>query len=181
MIDKNRPPNQPLIVSSNGFELGLSRAVPFFGNIPTKSSDQVLQIGSELTFGCPAGSASAFRMANGVSAWRYRYMPAWDNTALTPTTGAYHSGEIPSALGMNALRPNVTADTDEEAALTKFMVDAWAEFAKNPVAGLSKLKLPQYDPAGNTLIRLSHQNLSALTPGPSTQYDGPCALYITLS
>ena len=87
---------------------------------------------------------------NGVPAWRYRYMAIWDNVALAPTTGAYHSSEIPIALGTNPLRPNATADVAEQAALEKLMVHAWAEFAKDPEKGLTKLNWPTYNTAGTS-------------------------------
>lgn len=102
-------------------------------------------------------------------------MAVWDNTALTDTTGAYHSSEIPIALGTNPLRPNSTADTDEEAKLTRAMVHAWAEFAKDPAAGLANLGWPQYNATGNTLIRLGYQNQSALSIGPSAEFDSVCS------
>lgn len=101
-------------------------------------------------------------------------MAVWDNVALTPRTGAYHSSEIPIALGTNALRPNSTPDTDEEAKLSSAMVHAWAEFAKEPTAGLANLGWPQYNPWGNTLILLGDKNLSALAVGPSAQFDALC-------
>lgn len=173
-----------MLVGSNDFELGLVRALPGslnFGGLPPNASDEVLQIATEIAFGCGAGKAASDRVANGVPAWRYRYMAVWDNTALTNNTGAYHSSEIPIALGTNALRPSSTADTEEEAALSKAMVHAWAEFAKDSSGGLTKLGWPQYSPNGTTLIRLGYQNQSALNFGPSTEYDSPCGTAPPLS
>lgn len=103
-------------------------------------------------------------------------MAVWDNVALTNATGSYHSSEIPFAFGTNALRPNSTADTEEEAKLAEAMVHAWATFAKDPAGGLAGLGWPQYDPAGNTLIKLGDKNQSALSIGPSTAFDSPCAM-----
>lgn len=104
-------------------------------------------------------------------------MAVWDNTALTNTTGAYHSSEIPLALGTNPLRPNSAVDTEEEARLTCAMVHAWAEFAKDPTGGLARLGWPLYNSTGNTLIKLGDQNQSALSVGPSAQFDSICSTY----
>lgn len=159
----------------------------------------MLQTATEVAFGCPAAKAAADRATNGVPAWRYRYMAVWDNVALVPGMGSYHSSEIPIALGTNPLRPNSTADVPEEAALEKVMVHAWAEFAKDPDAGLSRLGWPRYNAsgvstiypwrsgraliclhirAGNTLIRLGFNNMSTLNLGKSTQYDQLCGLQL---
>ena len=75
-------------------------------------------------------------------------MAVWDNVALAPRMGAYHSSEIPIALGTNPLRPNSTVDVPEEAALEKLMMFAWAEFARDPEKGLSALGWPKYVPDG---------------------------------
>lgn len=101
-------------------------------------------------------------------------MAVWENTALTPKTGAYHSSEIPIVLGTNSQRPNSTPDTTEEAKLSSAMVHAWAEFAKSPTTGLANMGWPQYDPRENALILLGNKNQSALTTAPSTQFDALC-------
>lgn len=166
-----------MLTGSNDFELGIIRALPGvldFAGLSANSSDAVLQYVTELFFGCEAAQAATVRTAHGVPAWRYRYMPVWDNTALTNTTGCYHSSDVPIALGTNALRPNSAPDTGEEAKLTKRMVHAWAEFAKDPAAGLTNLGWPLYEPEGTALIRLGYHNRSALNFAPSTLYDSVC-------
>jgi hypothetical protein len=40
------------------------------------------------------------------------------------------------------------AAVSEQVSLSKYMNNAWAEFARNPETGLTKLGLPQWDPAG---------------------------------
>jgi hypothetical protein len=42
------------------------------------------------------------------------------------------------------------AAVSEQVSLSKYMNNAWAEFARNPESGLTKLGLPQWDPAGRT-------------------------------
>ena len=101
-----------------------------------------------MAFVCPAARTARDRIANGVPTWRYRYMGVFDNVAVVPGMGAYHSSEIPIALGTNPLRPNITGDTMEEAELEKVIGHAWAEFAKDPEFGLSKLGWPVYGENG---------------------------------
>lgn len=145
-----------MLVGSNDFELGLLRGLgagtPFGGGgLSPNSSDATIQAATEVAFGCPAAEAAGDRIANGVPAWRYRYMGVWDNVALTPTTGCYHSSEIPIVLGTNPLRTNSAPDVPEQAALEVAMVHAWAEFAKDPEAGLERLGWPTYNAAGKYL------------------------------
>ncbi|CAN8095427.1 unnamed protein product [Discula destructiva] len=167
---------RPYLVGSNDFEMGLIRALPGFGggSVSPNASDEVLQRATEIAFGCGAARSAQDRALNGVPTWRYRYMGVWENTALAPGAGAYHSGEIPIVMGTNSLRTNSTPDTEEQAKLTTAMVHAWAEFAKDPEQGLAKLGWPQYDPMGDTLILLGDNNQSALATAPGTQYDAIC-------
>ncbi|MCJ1448985.1 MAG: hypothetical protein MMC23_009504 [Stictis urceolatum] len=144
---------KPYFVGNNDNELGLIRAIgsQFLGGSnfpPNISLDEIITIGSALEFDCPAALAAKDRAANGVPTWRYRYMGVWNNTALLPGIGAYHSSEIPFVFGTNGLRPNSTPDTPDEAKLSRNMMHAWADFAKDPTNGLTQLGWPSYNPNG---------------------------------
>ena len=53
--------------------------------------------------------------------------------------------------GTNGLRPNSTPDTPDEAKLSRNMMHAWADFAKDPTNGLTQLGWPSYNPNGKLL------------------------------
>lgn len=42
--------------------------------------------------------------------------------------------------------------------MSAYMQTAWAEFAKDPIYGLTKYGWPRYDPGKNTLIQLGVAN-----------------------
>jgi carboxylesterase type B len=156
------------------------------------SSSSAIKKATNAGFTCPSAEAAGGRVKNGVPTWRYRYMGVWPNTALAPGMGAYHSSEIPMVFGATERKPNSTSDTPEQAKLSKNMMHAWAEFAKDPDNGLKNLGWPAYDPAGifatvlqlfrsqlintlgTTLVRLGWQNNSALNFAPNTDYDKSC-------
>ena len=145
---------QPYLIGNNDNELGLILGVgtEFLGGAATGNTSlaDIITFGSALVFNCPAAVAARDRAANHVPTWRYRYMGVWNNTALVPGMGSYHSSEIPLVFGTNGLRPNSTADVPEQAKLTDLMVHAWAEFAKDPERGLSGLDWPTYNPNGES-------------------------------
>ncbi|CAN8095954.1 unnamed protein product [Discula destructiva] len=174
---------RPMLNGNNDYELGLisGGAGAYFGSwlqslISGPATGSAINFAGNAAFGCPAAVTSAMRTKNNVPNWRYRFMPVYENTAISPQSGAYHSMDVPFTTGTNALRPFSPPMSPEQYALETYMVHAWAEFAKDPDAGLSRLGWPTYDPEGDTLIRLGYNNLSALNVGPSTEYDTACAL-----
>jgi carboxylesterase type B len=61
------------------------------------------------------------------------------------TSSARHGSEIPSVFGLVDNIRGASA-VSEQISLSKYMNNAWAEFARDPEKGLSKLGLPQWDP-----------------------------------
>jgi cholinesterase len=176
---------RPILVGNTDNELGITKAIP--GSLgplapPTGAAgNAITSFGTAVAFTCPAGDAASVRIKNGVKAWRYRYMGIWPNTAIVPEMGSYHSSEIPLVFGTTELKPGSVKDLPEEAKLSKIMRHAWAEFAKDPDSGLSKLGWPVYDEKKATLIRLGYNNGSEPNFGMPSEYDGPCALMAGLS
>lgn len=101
-----------------------------------------------MVLACPSGPAAQVRVDNKVPVWRFRYMGVWPNTALSPDTGAYHSSEVPMVFGATERKTGATPNTSEQEATSKFMMHAWASFAKNPTTALVKLGWPIYSPTG---------------------------------
>lgn len=74
-------------------------------------------------------------------------MAQWPNQRISPDAGSWHGSEIPSVFGFPDSKSAGLA-TPEQSTVSKFMNKAWAEFAKDPENGLSRLGLPVYDPQG---------------------------------
>ena len=98
-------------------------------------------------FTCPTAFEANQRRRHGVSTWVYRYFGDWGNLELYPGSGAYHGTELDMVFGTAedvADQPN----TAPEAATSKYMMKAWAAFAKDPHNGLKQLGWPLYDHDG---------------------------------
>ncbi|KAF1987299.1 alpha/beta-hydrolase [Aulographum hederae CBS 113979] len=163
---------KPLLVGNNDNEPALFQLFSMGKPAPMNDEERKAE---EIGFSCPSGfSAAARRMAN-VPAWRYRYMGVWQNTALAPDMGAYHSAEIPLVFGATEQKPGASMNTPEEEMLSMNMMTAWAMFAKDPERGLSSMGWPMYDPAGDTLIRLGFNNMSKPDFAAVSMYDADCA------
>jgi cholinesterase len=96
-----------------------------------------------LGFNCPGGVAAEARIAHGVKAWRYRWMPVFPNQKLSEDAGAWHGIDLISVFGLER-----ADDTADQTAFKKYVNTIWAKFAKSPQHGLSEAGLPVYDPNG---------------------------------
>ncbi len=68
-----------MLVGNNDNELGITLAIPgslgsLGGAANSTPPPEIIAIGNDIAFNCPAGEAAAARVKNGVNAWRYRYM-----------------------------------------------------------------------------------------------------------
>ncbi|KIX01546.1 uncharacterized protein Z518_09272 [Rhinocladiella mackenziei CBS 650.93] len=100
---------------------------------PASSAEQVVEIVTDFTFQCPVGILTNDSRTAGFSTWRYYYNATFPNVNLTglPDAGVFHSSEISIVFGTYS-RTNATED---ERALSQYMQNVWATFAKNPQGG----------------------------------------------
>lgn len=109
-------------------------------------------------FTCATGTEAAARAKAGVPIWRYRYFGDWANLRLYPGSGAYHGVDLHMIFGgiKDIVGPGLPNSVVEEWTMKySSMMRAWAAFVNDPAKGLSeKLYWPQYDPSGDTLVRL---------------------------
>ena len=126
---------KPLLLGNNDYEAGIIKVI--FGNMGKTQSLQQWALLNLQTFTCPVGSAAQYRALNSVPVWRYRFFGDFPNTRLTqvPSSGAWHGSEISQVFGSSKLAglPN----TQDEAAISSYIMSAWAAFAKNPTTALS--------------------------------------------
>ncbi|TKA80671.1 hypothetical protein B0A49_01620 [Cryomyces minteri] len=124
-------------------------------------------------FTCPTGVEAANRVKYGVPTWRYRYFGDWPNLRLYPGSGAYHGSELEMVFG-TAVDVSGAPNTGAENATSRYMMKAWAAFARSPADGLEDFGWPRYDPQSQTLVRLAFNNeISASFVDPIV-YDAPC-------
>lgn len=125
---------------------------------------------------CGAASAAAGRIAQGVPAWRYRYMAAFPNSQIVANASAVHGAEISLVWGTMTNTPTAAAipNTPDEEALSAKMRHLWASFAKDPEKGLQKLGYPMYDPKKDTLVRLGNGNKGEVDLVAGAMYDHSC-------
>ncbi|KAF2402559.1 alpha/beta-hydrolase [Trichodelitschia bisporula] len=132
-----------------------------------------------LCFTCVAMKSAKARIDYKIPIWRYRYFADYPNNRIMPGAGAYHGSELPLVFGTPKLHNNngSSKDTADEAALTKVMMTAWANFAKDPEHGLTKLGYKAYDPNDTTLIRFGFNNKPEVSYGNPNEYDKDCTKY----
>lgn len=167
----------PLLLGNADFEAGLFRLLEDLKNISLPESDWDA-FDSE-TFVCPCSTRANISVNNQIPTWRYRWFGAFPNTVITtvPYSGAWHASELPVLFG-NAppASSGIPNSTTAEIQISSYIRGAWAAFAKDPVSGLKTYQdgWPEYDPTGDTLIRLAFNNMTGTNLAPGLMYDGAC-------
>ncbi|KAJ2931541.1 hypothetical protein H1R20_g5576, partial [Candolleomyces eurysporus] len=144
-------------------------APPF---ITTARADILSQIGGT----CGASRASKGRYDNGVTTWRYQYQAVWPGINTRQDLRAFHGADIPIIFGTFASVQTNPAPTVHEVAFSLYVKNAWAEFAKNPSAGLTAVGWPTYNPTTDTLVQLGNvENLTGHSLASPSLLDATCA------
>ncbi|CEH19094.1 Carboxylesterase and related proteins [Ceraceosorus bombacis] len=123
------------------------------------------------TFVCPATTEASDRIKAGVPAWQYKYGANWDDiNSGRKSLGAYHQAEIPLlfgnfdttpiavATGANA-GPHQVSVPDAQREVSRFMMDAWMSFVRDPQHGPTTLAAPS--PTLDQSIQSKHASLWA--------------------
>jgi len=134
---------------------------------------QIAQIGSDVTFTCPALHAARYRTLNKVPAWLYRWFGSFDynSTFNINPLGPTHAFELPVIFGTALYIGN---PPQRERALIKYLQSVWVAFAANPATGLSNppWNFPHYDPSNKkpTMLRLAYGHEVVPSRATTTQY-----------
>ncbi|KAG6988945.1 hypothetical protein G7Y79_00067g095600 [Physcia stellaris] len=166
---------KPMLLGNNDYEAGIIKVI-FGAQGRTMPLQQWATLNLQ-TFTCPVANAALYRAMNNVPVWRYRYYGEFPNLRLTanPSSGAWHGSEIANVFGTAQLAglPN----TPEENYISRYMMQAWAAFAKYPTSALAQppFSWPHYDPRGNTLVRLAYDNQTTPSFISPITYDYACA------
>ncbi|KAK3081682.1 hypothetical protein LTS18_003939 [Coniosporium uncinatum] len=155
----------PYLVGNTDYEAGFYKLSAYATNRTlTAAQWDLLNLAG---FTCPTGTEAANRVKHGVPTWRCRYLGDWpDQRRLPrqrPRDGLRH--------GRGHQRG---ANTAAENATSRYMMKAWAAFARSPADGLDDLGWPTYDPQGQTLVRLAFNNEAVASFVDPTVYDAPC-------
>ncbi|KAG9663134.1 cholinesterase, partial [Aureobasidium melanogenum] len=124
-------------------------------------------------FTCPTGTELANRAKYNVPTWRYRYFGDWDNLRLYPGSRAYHGTEITMIFG-TAEDVSGLPNSAAEDVVSRYMMKAWATFARDPMRGLEEMGWPKYEPGKKTLGRLAYDNMTRPSFVDPAVYDAKC-------
>jgi carboxylesterase type B len=93
--------------------------------------DIASQIFTEFYFQCPEALLANSSINAGSKAWRYYFNASFPNTQRFADAGVYHASEI----GLVYRSYTLNNATTQENALSSYMQETWAKFAKDPVGG----------------------------------------------
>lgn len=130
--------------------------IPAYGrgiNVTTAQGDEFLLT----SFTCPNYAQALSRRDAGVPVWQYRYFGDWDNTRLYPTSGAYHGVDMHMVFGNSKAVAGIPPTLSQEKT-TASMQHLWAQFAADPVNGLSRAGWPRFEPGSDSLAQFAYRN-----------------------
>ncbi|KAF2204208.1 cholinesterase precursor [Delitschia confertaspora ATCC 74209] len=171
----------PLLAGNTDFEAGWYKLSAYGAKLNLSEAQWDLFV--ERGFTCPNKYSTKARVNAGVPTWRYRYHGDWDNLRLYDSeaglgprgSGAYHGSEIGMIFG-TAQDISGQPNTAEEEATSRYMMGAWAAFARDSREGLTKYGWPAYSEATESLVRLGYNNKAALNVVSPSLYDNACPL-----
>ncbi|RNJ53761.1 hypothetical protein D7B24_001392 [Verticillium nonalfalfae] len=98
---------------------------------------------TDVLYTCPAALVTKASVRADNPTWRYYFNATFPNTQaplILPeygidNVGAYHASEIPIVFGTYGIYDKYAPSTEEQKALSRYMLRSWASFAKNPDGG----------------------------------------------
>lgn len=122
-------------------------------------------------FVCPVAKRANSSAEHGITTYRYRYFGVFPKTAISYTSGAWHSSEL---LALFGVVPSDPVNIPAELAIRTYMREAWAAFANDLLNGLSNYGWPEYVPSGKTLVQLAANNMTGTNLAYASIYDVIC-------
>lgn len=169
----------PYLLGNTDFESGWYKLSAYAAKV--NLSEPQWGLFNQRAFTCPTGAQARYRTQQLVPTWRYRYHGEWDNLRLYNSTdglgprgsGAYHGSDVEMVFGTGR-DVSLVQNSEQEDAVSAYMMGAWASFARDPARGLLDRGWPRYDPAGDTLVQLALNGGSEVRFADPGVFDGPC-------
>lgn len=169
----------PYLLGNTDFEAGWYKLSAYAAK-KNLTEDQ-WNLFNQRAFTCPTGAQARYRVARGVPTWRYRYHGDWSNLRLYNGTaglgsrgsGAYHGSDVEMVFGTGEDVSGVK-NTPQEEAVSRYMMGAWAAFARDPQAGLARYGWHGYATTGQTLVRLGWNDSAVPDFVEPSAYDEEC-------
>ncbi|KAF2666680.1 alpha/beta-hydrolase [Microthyrium microscopicum] len=165
---------KPMLTGSNDNESGLqSYVAALSGTIYDEAQKKSVTLG----YTCGAKVVADRRAEKKLPIWRYRWMTDIPSQRLTNASAAWHGSEISSVFNLvDTVKHRGSDAIPAQIALSKYMNNAWAEFAKDPEKGLDKLGLPHWNAQDQQLILFgSARNLSGVAVVKGDEFDKECS------
>jgi carboxylesterase type B len=145
----------PLLAGNANYEHGWYRLAGFAAKL--NFTDAQWNLFTERAFTCPTAYTTRYRVQHGVPTWRYRYHGDWDNLRLYNNTaglgpdgsGAYHGSDLNMLFG-TAEDVSGLPNSPAEEATSKYIMGAWAAFARDSKNGLTEYGWPEYNESGKS-------------------------------
>lgn len=162
----------PYLLGNTDFESGWYKLSAYAAKL--NFTEPQWDLFNQRAFTCPTAAQARYRTEQLVPTWRYRYHGEWGNLRLYNSTaglgprgsGAYHGSDIEMVFGTGQ-DVSLVVNSEQEDAVSAYMMGAWASFARDPAKGLLDYGWPVYDATGNTLVQL------ALDGSAEPQFAGP--------
>ncbi|KAF2751036.1 cholinesterase [Sporormia fimetaria CBS 119925] len=143
--------------------------------------DIISAIYTDLIFTCPGAKVANASEAAGYNTWRYLYAGNFPNLNAKELIGidlqAFHSAEIKMVFSTygNTTSPDNNGSTAQQEALSNYMRGAWANFARNPLAGPGWNRLGTFN--GTALGVLGLGDSAGVELKESRYADSRCAVF----
>ncbi|KLO05491.1 carboxylesterase [Schizopora paradoxa] len=122
--------------------------------------------------------------ALGLPVFRYRFdLVASNLNSLGSSIGTFHGSDIRFVMGTMdtiVLSPPFVAATPFELSVSSYMVDAWTNFIKDPMAGPQIENWPRYDPNNASTLAILGISSSSAIPGDHFVSDESCEYWNTI-
>jgi carboxylesterase type B len=133
---------QPVLLGNTDYEVGIiGLLAPAAYAALTPAARTAYNL---IFFACPTAKAAFRRALHDVSTWRYRWFGEYPNTHLFPGSGAWHGSEIGFVFGTTEELTMVGNEVGEEE-VQRYVMGAWAGFARKPKKALGGLGWPRYN------------------------------------
>ncbi|PGG96559.1 hypothetical protein AJ79_09539 [Helicocarpus griseus UAMH5409] len=165
----------PALIGNADYEAGYYRVSAFAAgvNLTDAEWDQFNLAG----FTCAGARAASHRAEYDVPVWRYRYYGEWPNTILYPGSGAYHGTDVGQVFGTAEDASGGVENTEDEQKVSRYMMHAWALFARDPRHGLHWLGWPRYSEKADAkkFAAIAYKNDPNVNILPAAESDAGCA------